>query len=81
VFGKQNSERMPVQKPWDHTIDLQEDFTPKKGRIYPLSRTEKEEVQAFVDSQLKKGYIQLSKSPQTLLVMNHPYRYLTSHNG
>jgi len=69
VFGKQESERILVRKTWDHAIDLQEEFVPRKGRIYPLSRIEREEVQAFVDSQLKKGYIRLSKSPQTLPVM------------
>ena len=72
VFGKQKSERMPVCKTWDHAIDLQEEFVPRKGRIYPLSRIEREEVQAFVDSQLKKSYIQPSKSPQTLPVMFVP---------
>ena len=60
---------MPVHKTWDHAIDLQEEFVLRKGRIYPLSRIKREEVQAFVDSQLKKGYIQLSKSPQTSPVM------------
>ena len=72
VFGKAESERMPTRKPWDHAIDLREDFVPRKGRIYPLSRTEKEEVQAFVESQLKKGYIRPSKSPQTLPVLFVP---------
>jgi len=63
---------MPVHKTWDHAIDLQEEFVLRKGRIYPLSRIKREEVQAFVDSQLKKGYIQLSKSPQTSPVMFVP---------
>jgi len=72
VFRKQESERMPVRKTWDHAIDLQEEFVPRKGRIYSLSRIEREEVQAFVDSQLKKGYIRPSKSPQTLPVMFVP---------
>jgi len=72
VFGKQESERMPVHKTWDYAIDLQEEFVPRKGRIYPLSRIEREKVQAFVDSQLKKGYIWLSKSPQTSPVMFVP---------
>ena len=57
VLQKQESERMLVRKTWDHAIDLQDEFIPRKGRIYPLSRIEREEVQAFVDSQLKKGYI------------------------
>jgi len=30
-----------------------------------LSKNKREEVQNFVDNQLKKGYIRLSKSPQT----------------
>jgi len=35
------------------------------GKIYPLSRVEREEVQEFVKDQLRKGYIRPSKSPQT----------------
>ena len=37
---------------------------PKKGKIYPLSRVEREEVQEFVKDQLRKRYIRPSKSPQ-----------------
>jgi len=35
---------MPVRKTWDHAIDLQEEFVPRKDRIYPLSRIEREKV-------------------------------------
>jgi len=66
VFGKVESERMPTRKVWDHAIDLKETFKLQKGRIYPLSKNEREEVQNFVEDQLRKGYIRLSKSPQTL---------------
>ena len=65
VFEKKESERMPTRKAWDHAIDLREGFVPKKGKIYPLSRVEREEVQEFVKDQLRKGYIRPSKSPQT----------------
>jgi len=65
VFGKRESERMPVRKAWDHAIELKEGFTPKKEKVYSLSREEREEVQAFVEDQLRKGYIRPSKSPQT----------------
>jgi len=44
VFGKKESERMPVRKAWDHAIELKEGFTPKKGKVYSLSREEREEV-------------------------------------
>ena len=65
VFGKVESEKMPTRKVWDHAIDLKETFKPQKRRIYPLSKNEREEVQNFVEDQLRKGYIRLLKSPQT----------------
>jgi len=65
VFGKMESERMPTRKIWNHTIDLKKMFKLQKGRIYPLSKDEREEVQKFVGDQLRKGYIRPSKSPQT----------------
>ena len=68
VFEKKDSERMPMRKAWDHVIDLREGFVLKKGKIYPLSRVEREEVQEFVKDQLRKGYIRLLKSLQTLPV-------------
>jgi len=62
------SERIPIRKVWDYTIDLKETFKPRKEKIYPLSKDKREEVQKFVNGQLRKGYIRLSKSPQTSLV-------------
>ena len=57
VFGKKQSERMLTRKVWDHTIDVKEGFVPRKGKVYPLSREEREEVREFVKEQLRKGYI------------------------
>ena len=65
VFGKEESEKMPTQKPWDYVIELKEGFVPRKKKVYLLLREEREEVQAFMKNQLQKKYIQLSKSPQT----------------
>ena len=31
VFSRTKSEQMPVCKPWDHRIDLKQEFQPKKG--------------------------------------------------
>ena len=89
VFEKRDLERMPTRKAWDHIIDLKEGFVPKKGKIYLLSRIEREEVQEFVKDQLRKGYIRPLKSLQTSLVFFVPkkdgkkrmvqdYRYLNS---
>jgi len=65
VFGKKQLEWMPIRKVWDHAIEIKEEFVPRKGKVYPLSREEREEVREFVREQLRKGYIQPSKSPQT----------------
>ena len=65
MFGKKQSERMPTRKVWDHAIDIKEGFILKKEKVYPLSREEREEAREFVKEQLRKGYIQPSKSLQT----------------
>ena len=62
VFGKKQLERMPTRKVWDHAIDVKEGFVLRKGKVYPLSREEREEVMKFIEEQLKKEYIQPSKS-------------------
>ena len=64
VFGKKQSERIPTRKLWDHVIEVKERFRPRKEKVHPLSREEREEVREFVKEQLRKGYIWLSKSPQ-----------------
>ena len=65
VFSKAKSERMLLRKPWDHGIDLKEEFPPKKGQLIPLLVDEQKEVEAFLDDQLSKGYICPPNSRQT----------------
>ena len=78
---------MPTRKLWDHAIDTREGFVPRKGKVYLLSREEREEVCEFIIEQLRKGYIRPLKSPQTAPVffvgkkdgkkrMVQDYRYL-----
>ena len=68
VFGKKQSEWMSTRKVWDHAIKMKKGFVPRKGKVYPLLREEREEVREFVREQLRKGYIWLSKSPQMMPV-------------
>ena len=81
---------MLIRKPWDHAIEFKDMFKPKKGRLIPLSHEEQEEVSMFIDDQLRKGYIQPSKSKQTSPVffvlkkdgkkqMVQDYHYLNEH--
>ena len=80
-------ERMLTRKLWDHMIEVKEGFVLRKGKMYLLSREEREEVKEFVKEQLQKEYIQPLKSPQTAPVffvgkkdgkkrMVQDYRYL-----
>ena len=48
VFGKKQSERLPTWKIWDHVIDIKKGFVPRKGKVYLLTREEREEVQEFI---------------------------------
>ena len=64
IFQKHESECMPTQKPWDHGINLKDIFKVKKGRLIPLLLQEQEEVSAFINEQLCKGYIHPFKFPK-----------------
>jgi len=56
---------MPTRKIWDYTINMKEEFMPRKEKVYPLSREEREKVCEFIEEQLRKGYIRSSKLSQT----------------
>ncbi len=64
VFSEEAAQRFPPKRPWDHAIELKPE-TPDviNCKIYPLTQTEDQALVAFLDEQLKKGYIRPSKSP------------------
>jgi len=39
---------MPIQKIWNHAINMKERFVPRKEKVYLLLREEKEEVWEFI---------------------------------
>jgi len=57
VFKKKESEHLPLHKPWDHVIETKLGFQLKKSKVYALSPKEQEEVDDFINEQLRKGYI------------------------
>jgi len=59
---------MFTRKLWNHAIEMKDRFVLRKGKVYPLSREEKEEIYKFISEQLRKGYIKSSKSSQMALV-------------
>jgi len=54
ILEKKKLEKMPVRKILNHAINLREGIVPKKRKIYPLLRIEREEVQEFMKDQLIK---------------------------
>jgi len=90
VFDKPQEGVLPPPQPYDHTINLDEDFVPKVVKAYPLSPKEKEAAEKFVDENLREGKIRPSKSPQAALFFFvakkdgplrpcQDYRYLNKH--
>ena len=68
VFGKKQSKKMPIRKVWDHMINLKEEFTSRKEKVYLLFREERKEVRELIEKQTRMGYIWLSKSSQMVLM-------------
>ena len=57
-------------------IDMKKGFVPRKGKVYPLSRKEREEIHEFIQKQLRKGYIRPLKLSQTA-----PVFFVEKKNG
>ena len=53
-----------MRKIWDPTIDMREEFVPRKKKVYLLSREERDNLHKFINKQLRKRYIKPSKLPQ-----------------
>jgi len=59
-------QQLPDRRPWNHAINLKTGARKNrnlKGKICPLSRVEQEELDKFINRNLKAGFIQPSKSP------------------
>ncbi|KAF7762626.1 hypothetical protein Agabi119p4_9219 [Agaricus bisporus var. burnettii] len=63
VFNKVESEKLPPRRPWDHKIEVQTYFKPKRMPVYNLTPIERKELDKFIAENLRKGYIRQSKSP------------------
>ena len=62
VFSEEASHEFPPARVWDHAIELKPDAPAMlPGKIYPLSQTELQELQKFVDEHLKRHYMTLKE--------------------
>src|SRR5215471_343236 len=76
VFAKESFDALPERKPWDHAIELVPDAELGNCKIYPLSRDEQSELDAFLEESLASGRIRPSKSP-----MAAPCFFIKKKNG
>jgi hypothetical protein len=77
VFSEQESDRLPKHKLYDHTIDLKLDAPETlQSKVYPMPVNEQEELDHFLEENLWKGYITLSKSP-----MSSPVFFIKKKDG
>ena len=64
VFSKEESQRFPGPRIWDHAIKLKKDApSTLPGKIYSLTQPKQKALEEFIKDHLKKGYIRPSKSP------------------
>ena len=67
---------MPQHKPHDHGIELKEDSELSRSKAYPMSPNEQEELNNFIQDNLKKGYIHPSESE-----MSSPVFFIKKKDG
>jgi hypothetical protein len=65
-------EALPKHQLWDYEIILEEGKQPGFQPIYGMSEKELQELKAYIDKNIKKGFIRLSESPVRYLVMFVP---------
>jgi hypothetical protein len=68
LFAKVIAESLPLHRPYNHKITLQEGFTPPFGPIESLSREELQVLKECIEKILSKAFIRSSLSPCRALV-------------
>ena len=63
VFAKKSFDELPQHRKWDHIIELEPGSKEFSTKLYPLAPGEQEELDRFLDENLKSGRIRPSKSP------------------
>jgi hypothetical protein len=63
VFSKESFDKLPPRRNCNHAIEFTEDVKPFGGKIYSLTKEEQDELDKFLDENLKTGRICPSKSP------------------
>ncbi|SJL09284.1 uncharacterized protein ARMOST_12661 [Armillaria ostoyae] len=77
LFSKENFDKLPKRKPWDHAIELIPNAKSTLDcKVYLLNRDEQEQLNKFLDENLESGHICESKSPFT-----SPFFFIKKKDG
>jgi hypothetical protein len=77
VFHKNSeTDELPARKPWDPAIELILDAQNKSCKVYPLSISEQEQLDKFLEENLTLGRIRPSKS-----LMAAPFCFVKKKDG
>ena len=76
VFSKEATNYVPPSRPYDHEINLNNSFTPKIRKVYPLSPDECKATKDFLQENLDYGKIRPSNSPQAF-----PFFFIKKKDG
>jgi hypothetical protein len=63
IFSKQEADKLPPHRPYDHRVPLEEGTSPPYGPIYSLSPIELDTLRKYIDTNLQRGFIKHSRSP------------------
>ncbi len=63
VFSKSRASSLPPHRPYDCAIDLLPGTSPPRGRLYSLSRPEREAMERYIHDSQVAGIIRPSSSP------------------
>lgn len=76
LFDKDDFDKLPEHRPWDHVIELIKGARPVDCKVYPLTLAEQEELNKFLEENLRTGRIRPSKSP-----MASPFFFIKKKDG
>ncbi len=77
LFDKENFDKLPEPKPWDHAIELILNANANLDcKVYPLNQAEQEELDKFLDENLSSRRICPSKLPMAL-----PFFFVKKKDG
>ncbi|KAG2019800.1 hypothetical protein CC2G_005203 [Coprinopsis cinerea AmutBmut pab1-1] len=76
LFEDRPETALPPHRKWDHKIDLKSGFVPKVFKTYQLTPAEDQELQKFLEENLRLGRIRPSQSP-----MGSPLFFVAKKNG